>query len=254
MFWKGSLVCLFLCFSWTEARIWAWMLNMPHSPPKEGAKALRESAPDAKVLTVRIWTLWLIINLVFNAPTGLIHSVVLQAVCDHDKSCGRGFSCDRHFGLCVPLRGEGHYCRRDAQCVRGLSCMFGKCHRSIPNGQEGESAALNPKHEAGTHLLLSIQRIKLLFSPNQAPGVKLTESVGRPCVAPDIMVSKCARGDWLGVRTATFPTVAWLSASTRFARVKKAWCVVKTVSCTRESKSYSFISNHHLSSPESKTI
>uniref|UniRef100_A0A8D0ACD3 Dickkopf N-terminal cysteine-rich domain-containing protein n=1 Tax=Sander lucioperca TaxID=283035 RepID=A0A8D0ACD3_SANLU len=63
-----------------------------------------------------------------------------QAVCDHDRACGRGFSCDRHFGLCVPLRGEGHYCRRDAQCVRGLSCMFGKCHRSIPNGQEGKGA------------------------------------------------------------------------------------------------------------------
>ncbi|KAG8008765.1 Beta-tectorin [Nibea albiflora] len=104
------MLCLCLCFSRAEARIWAWMLNMPHSPPKEGAKALRESAPLAKV------------------PT---------AVCDHDRACGRGFSCDRHFGLCVPLRGEGHYCRRDAQCVRGLSCMFGKCHRSIPNGQEG---------------------------------------------------------------------------------------------------------------------
>uniref|UniRef100_A0A3Q3DDE2 Dickkopf-related protein 3-like n=1 Tax=Hippocampus comes TaxID=109280 RepID=A0A3Q3DDE2_HIPCM len=59
-----------------------------------------------------------------------------QAACDHDRACGRGFSCDRHFGLCVPLRGEGYYCRRDAQCVRGLSCMFGKCHRSVPNGQE----------------------------------------------------------------------------------------------------------------------
>lgn len=61
-------------------------------------------------------------------------------MCDHDRTCGRGFSCDRHFGLCVPQRGEGHYCRRDAQCVRGLSCMFGKCHRSIPSGQEGKNA------------------------------------------------------------------------------------------------------------------
>uniref|UniRef100_A0A3B4XME2 Dickkopf N-terminal cysteine-rich domain-containing protein n=1 Tax=Seriola lalandi dorsalis TaxID=1841481 RepID=A0A3B4XME2_SERLL len=33
-------------------------------------------------------------------------------------ACGRGFSCDRHFGLCVPLRGEGLYCRRDAQCIK----------------------------------------------------------------------------------------------------------------------------------------
>uniref|UniRef100_A0A3Q2DV99 Dickkopf N-terminal cysteine-rich domain-containing protein n=1 Tax=Cyprinodon variegatus TaxID=28743 RepID=A0A3Q2DV99_CYPVA len=61
----------------------------------------------------------------------------LPAVCDSDRACGRGFSCDRHFSVCVPLRGEGQYCRRDAQCVRGLKCMFGRCHRSIPIGQEG---------------------------------------------------------------------------------------------------------------------
>uniref|UniRef100_A0A3Q4BYT4 Dickkopf N-terminal cysteine-rich domain-containing protein n=1 Tax=Mola mola TaxID=94237 RepID=A0A3Q4BYT4_MOLML len=66
-----------------------------------------------------------------------MHFNLSLAVCDHDRACGRGFSCDRHFGLCVPLRGEGHYCRRDVQCVRGLSCMFGKCHRSVPTGQEG---------------------------------------------------------------------------------------------------------------------
>uniref|UniRef100_A0AAY3ZXR7 Dickkopf N-terminal cysteine-rich domain-containing protein n=1 Tax=Denticeps clupeoides TaxID=299321 RepID=A0AAY3ZXR7_9TELE len=28
---------------------------------------------------------------------------------------------------------EGQYCRRDGQCVRGLSCMYGKCLRSIPD-------------------------------------------------------------------------------------------------------------------------
>ncbi|XP_034426649.1 dickkopf-related protein 3-like isoform X2 [Hippoglossus hippoglossus] len=102
------MLVLCLCVSWAEARIWAWMLNMPQSPPKDGA--LREGPHVSK-------------------PT--------MALCDQDRTCGRGFSCDRHFGLCVPLRGESHYCRRDAQCVRGLSCMFGKCHRSIPNGQEG---------------------------------------------------------------------------------------------------------------------
>ncbi|XP_061665795.1 dickkopf-related protein 3-like isoform X2 [Syngnathoides biaculeatus] len=101
---------LCLCFALAEAHIWAWMLNMPHSPPKDGAVAPRVVAPPARATT---------------------------AACDHDRACGRGFSCDRHFGLCVPLRGEGHYCRRDTQCVRGLNCMFGKCHRSIPNGQEG---------------------------------------------------------------------------------------------------------------------
>ncbi|XP_015243360.1 PREDICTED: dickkopf-related protein 3-like [Cyprinodon variegatus] len=113
MLGKSNLVLLFLWISGTDARIWAWMLNMPHSPPKEGPKALRESTPVAKAFTG------------------------LPAVCDSDRACGRGFSCDRHFSVCVPLRGEGQYCRRDAQCVRGLKCMFGRCHRSIPIGQEG---------------------------------------------------------------------------------------------------------------------
>ncbi|XP_005794774.1 dickkopf-related protein 3-like isoform X3 [Xiphophorus maculatus] len=110
MLGEMNLVLLFVCFSGTDARIWAWMLNMPHGPPKDGAKPLGENSPVAKALTT---------------------------ACDSDRTCGRGFSCDRHFGLCVPLRGEGQYCRRDTQCVRGLLCMFGMCHRSIPNGQEG---------------------------------------------------------------------------------------------------------------------
>ncbi|XP_051523450.1 dickkopf-related protein 3-like isoform X3 [Myxocyprinus asiaticus] len=38
---------------------------------------------------------------------------------------------------------EGQYCRRDAQCVRGLSCMFGRCIRSIPDGQEGARCKLD---------------------------------------------------------------------------------------------------------------
>uniref|UniRef100_A0A3Q1F5Z5 Dickkopf N-terminal cysteine-rich domain-containing protein n=1 Tax=Acanthochromis polyacanthus TaxID=80966 RepID=A0A3Q1F5Z5_9TELE len=67
----------------------------------------------------------------------VLFPIFLQAVCEHDRVCGRGFYCDRHFGLCVPLRAEGFYCRRDSQCVRGLSCMFGKCHRSVPTGHEG---------------------------------------------------------------------------------------------------------------------
>ncbi|KAJ3607940.1 hypothetical protein NHX12_024991 [Muraenolepis orangiensis] len=112
----GFCLWFSLWFPLSEARIWAWMLNMPHGPPKEGPMAQRDTAAAAAAAAAA------------QAPT---------VVCDHDRVCGRGLSCDRHFGLCVPLRAEGHYCRRDAQCVRGLSCMFGKCHRSIPNGQEG---------------------------------------------------------------------------------------------------------------------
>lgn len=146
----------------------------------------------------------------------------LQAVCDHDRSCGRGFSCDRHFGLCVPLRGEGHYCRRDAQCVRGLSCMFGKCHRSIPNGQEGKSAKKkwkfrwnlisgNSLSELDWNEMMIWPKITS-FSLIQGPDVKLTGIVGHLCAVPDTMVSRCARDVWFVARAAMCPMVAWHSA------------------------------------------
>lgn len=60
------MVCLCICFSWTDAHIWAWMLNMPHSPPKEGAKALRESVPVAKTAMVRYYILYRNIMLLLN--------------------------------------------------------------------------------------------------------------------------------------------------------------------------------------------
>lgn len=159
---------LCLCLSWAEAHIWAWMLNMPHSPPKDGAKAVRGVTPAAKATTVGFkWHYpdrdcaadafaqpvscehkWTAVSLGQRFLVLASLCISSQAVCDHDRTCGRGFSCDRHFGLCVPLRGEGHYCRRDAQCVRRLSCMFGKCHRSIPNGQEGKATA--GSHSSGS--------------------------------------------------------------------------------------------------------
>lgn len=96
-------------------------------------------------------------------------------MCDHDRTCGRGFSCDRHFGLCVPQRGEGHYCRRDAQCVRGLSCMFGKCHRSIPSGREGKKRH-NPSR------ILSLWRVNVRLSSSLLrPGARC--KVERDCDA-----------------------------------------------------------------------
>ncbi|XP_053308757.1 dickkopf-related protein 3-like [Spea bombifrons] len=61
----------------------------------------------------------------------------MRVTCDHDRACGKGLFCDRHFGLCVALRHEGQFCRKDSQCVRGLGCMFGRCQQIIPGGREG---------------------------------------------------------------------------------------------------------------------
>uniref|UniRef100_A0A4W4H3D1 Dickkopf N-terminal cysteine-rich domain-containing protein n=1 Tax=Electrophorus electricus TaxID=8005 RepID=A0A4W4H3D1_ELEEL len=101
------VLCVYVCVLAAQARIWAWMLSIPYSPPEKG----HVGPTDRDTETPR------------NSSNG-------------DTVCG--FSCDRHFGLCVPLRQEGGYCRRDAQCVRGLGCMFGRCIRRIPEGQEGK--------------------------------------------------------------------------------------------------------------------
>ncbi|XP_051968020.1 uncharacterized protein LOC127633192 [Xyrauchen texanus] len=106
--WMLQVLYVCKCTYPIQARIWAWMLSIPYSPPEDGPVGLRDRETEMPANT-----------------------------CDQDRACGKGFSCDRHFGLCVPLRQEGQYCRRDTQCVRGLSCMFGRCIRSIPDGQEG---------------------------------------------------------------------------------------------------------------------
>ncbi|XP_062382914.1 dickkopf-related protein 3-like [Sardina pilchardus] len=121
-----TLLCVCVCLSAAHARIWAWMLAMPHGPPEDGPLRPRHKEledplrPRHKELD--------------HLPSSHTADPV---ACEHDRACGKGFSCDRHFGRCVPLRQEGQYCRRDGQCVRGLQCMFGKCLRSIPAGQEG---------------------------------------------------------------------------------------------------------------------
>ncbi|KAM5135084.1 uncharacterized protein ACMZJ9_017687 [Mantella aurantiaca] len=103
----GSLVLFLLPY--VDCYIWAWILSMPAYNNPEDAVGLARST-TSKVNTV---------------------------TCDYDRACGRGLFCDRHFGLCVALRHEGQYCRKDSQCVRGLSCMHGHCQRVLPSGHEG---------------------------------------------------------------------------------------------------------------------
>uniref|UniRef100_A0A8D0EA02 Dickkopf N-terminal cysteine-rich domain-containing protein n=1 Tax=Salvator merianae TaxID=96440 RepID=A0A8D0EA02_SALMN len=58
-------------------------------------------------------------------------------VCSPEKHCPQGFFCDHHFGHCLTFRQEDEFCRQDAHCAKGLSCMFGKCQPTVPDGQEG---------------------------------------------------------------------------------------------------------------------
>lgn len=58
--------------------------------------------------------------------------------CGPTTPCAHAHFCDEHFGLCLPTRPAGQYCRRDTHCAHGLLCTFGKCQQPVPDGQEGE--------------------------------------------------------------------------------------------------------------------
>ncbi|CAH2292551.1 dickkopf-related 3-like [Pelobates cultripes] len=111
-----SLLLSLLHFS--DGHIWAWMLSMPYNKPGDAAGLTRTATIKGSTLCSR--------------SRGLS-----QVTCDNDRACGRGLFCDRHFGLCMALRHEGQFCRKDSQCVRGLGCMYGKCQQIIPDGHEG---------------------------------------------------------------------------------------------------------------------
>ncbi|KAJ8024788.1 Dickkopf-related protein 3 [Holothuria leucospilota] len=57
--------------------------------------------------------------------------------CQRDKSCGKGFFCDLHYGNCRPHKSAGEPCRRDGHCERGFDCRFGTCQTSVAVGALG---------------------------------------------------------------------------------------------------------------------
>ncbi|XP_012688849.2 dickkopf-related protein 3-like [Clupea harengus] len=137
-------VCV--CLSVAQAHIWAWMLAMPYTPPEGGPLRHREREPESLPLSHK----------------------ADSVACEHDRACGKGFSCDRHFGRCVPLRQEGQFCRRDAQCVRSLHCMFGKCLRSIPGGQEGARCKVD--RDCGSSMCCARHHGEQVCKRKLAPG------------------------------------------------------------------------------------
>ncbi|GCB73630.1 hypothetical protein scyTo_0002710 [Scyliorhinus torazame] len=104
-------LCFFGFVPAVSSYIWAWMLSIPFKGSQE-LSAKRSSGTQP-------------------------HDQERSMQCEHDHGCGMGFFCDKHFGVCVPLRHEGQFCRWDSQCSQGLSCMFGQCHFTVPKGHEG---------------------------------------------------------------------------------------------------------------------
>ncbi|XP_064030319.1 dickkopf-related protein 3-like [Pogoniulus pusillus] len=90
--------------------LWAWMYSLPQHLPHEATLG-RSASPGDKLEEV--------------------------TPCSPGTPCAHGHFCDEHFGLCLPRRPAGQYCRRDTHCAHGLLCMFGKCQQPVPDGQEG---------------------------------------------------------------------------------------------------------------------
>ncbi|XP_043359178.1 dickkopf-related protein 3-like [Dermochelys coriacea] len=107
------------------------MYSMPYHAPDE-ATLSKSSSPlaDSKEITEATGTCLSHLTLHHLSPQA-------ASTCGQDRHCAHGLFCDKHFRLCLPLRREGQYCRRDTHCARSLSCMFGKCHRPVLDGQEG---------------------------------------------------------------------------------------------------------------------
>ncbi|KAM6042355.1 uncharacterized protein VSU04_014538 [Chlamydotis macqueenii] len=89
-----------------RGHLWAWMYSLPH-----------DGAP--------------------GSSAGPGDELEEMTACGPAAPCAHGHFCDEHFGLCLPRRPAGQFCRRDAHCARGLLCMFGKCQQPAPDGQEG---------------------------------------------------------------------------------------------------------------------
>ncbi|XP_035203401.1 dickkopf-related protein 3-like [Oxyura jamaicensis] len=93
-----------------SGHLWAWMYSLPRHPPDEAALGRRAGPGD---------------------------NLEEVTACGPASPCAQGHFCDEHFGLCLPTRPAGQYCRRDAHCAHGLLCMFGKCQQPAADGQEG---------------------------------------------------------------------------------------------------------------------
>uniref|UniRef100_A0A8C3UP33 Dickkopf N-terminal cysteine-rich domain-containing protein n=2 Tax=Catharus ustulatus TaxID=91951 RepID=A0A8C3UP33_CATUS len=100
--------------------LWAWMFSLPQNSPDAAALG-RRSGGELEEVTP----------------------------CSPATPCAQDHFCDEHFGLCLPARPAGHYCRHDPHCAHGLVCMFGKCQQPVPPGQDGARCQRDEECGAG---------------------------------------------------------------------------------------------------------
>lgn len=70
-------------------------------------------------------------------------------MCKKDKHCGKGRYCHRFYGTCHDLKPLGSHCRRDHVCSHSMQCVFGKCRKIVPQGQQDARCTLDRQCNKG---------------------------------------------------------------------------------------------------------
>lgn len=208
---KVSLLCLCFCVSLAEAHIWAWMLNMPHRPPKDGAGPLREHPPVARAATVRCyWILTHNCDASEESQTvyiGLLFDLFPSRLCVTTKGPAGGVSRAIDTSACAFLSegrattvgGMPSACVASAACSGSATAAFPADRKVKTHNPKVAFVRLGNEHQTDVSCV-------------QVPDVKWTGTANHPCAALATTASGCARDAWSAARAATFPTVAWRSA------------------------------------------
>lgn len=207
---KVSLLCLCFCVSLAEAHIWAWMLNMPHRPPKDGAGSLREHPPVARAATVRCY--WILnhncdasekrkdnkktslLRCYMDSQTvciGLIFDLFPSRLCVTTKGPAGGVSRAIDTSACAFLSegrattvgGMPSACVASAACSGSATAAFPADRKVKTHNPKVAFVRLGNEHQTDVSYV-------------QVPDVKWTGTANRPCAALATTASGCARDAW----------------------------------------------------------
>ncbi|GAU95551.1 hypothetical protein RvY_07151 [Ramazzottius varieornatus] len=127
-----TLSLIFLALSHgVSSKFWGLMLSQPLSQSDLGDAALDREPGSPSNDTLEL----------SPSEKSTRHFDDNPGVCSTDKPCGRGKYCDTHYKRCERLKRRGEFCRKDYNCQRRNECVFGRCRKEIPKGQEGSRCA-----------------------------------------------------------------------------------------------------------------